>query len=54
MNGDIFFKEAFRMERDKFDILVQHLKGLEKQDTNMRMSIPLEKRIAIALYALGS
>ena len=54
MNGDAFFKEAFRMERSKFDILVENLKGLQKKDTNFRLCIPLAKRIAIALYALGS
>lgn len=53
-NSDTFFKNSFRADRNCFNILVEKLKRLEKVDTNFRQSIPLEKRIAIALYALGS
>lgn len=42
------------MNRECFSILCQKMRGLEKQDTVLRKCIPLEKRIAIALYALGS
>ncbi|XP_033238722.1 protein ALP1-like isoform X2 [Drosophila pseudoobscura] len=53
-NNEAFFKESFRMERPCFDILVNRLEVLRKKDTNCRAAIPLEKRIAIALYTLGS
>ncbi|XP_033250568.1 uncharacterized protein LOC117189539 isoform X1 [Drosophila miranda] len=53
-NNEAFFKESFRMERPCFDILVNRLEVLGKKDTNCRAAIPLEKRIAIALYTLGS
>lgn len=42
------------MTRDSFDFLVSLLSSLSKQDTNFRRSIPLDKRVAIALYSLGS
>ncbi|EDV97093.1 GH14854 [Drosophila grimshawi] len=48
------FKQHFRMEQEYFDILVQLLPELRKNDTNFRKAIPIEKRIAIALYTLGS
>lgn len=35
-------------------MLVSRLPGLKKADTTFRQAIPLEKRIAVALYALGS
>lgn len=53
-NNDNFFKENFRMSGESFNILCRELQGLKKHDTNYRKSIPLRKRIAIALYALGS
>lgn len=42
------------MNRETFDFLAQSLKRVEKIDTNWRFAIPLRKRIAITLYALGS
>lgn len=42
------------MSRDCFNILCQEVKGIAKQHTNFRPCIPLEKRVAIALYALRS
>lgn len=54
MNGDEFFKSNFRMKRSTFLELCEHLRVLEKADTNLRKAIPLHKRVAIALYALGS
>lgn len=48
------FKEEFRVSRRLFDELVTQLWFLEREDTHMRCAIPLKKRIAIALYALGS
>ncbi|XP_070854324.1 uncharacterized protein [Drosophila suzukii] len=53
-NNDEFFKECFRMEKSTFLFLVDRLGVLRKKDTNWRNAIPLEKRIAIALYILGS
>lgn len=42
------------MSRECFDELCTLLPNLRKKDTIMRKAIPLEKRVAIALYALGS
>ncbi|XP_075154536.1 uncharacterized protein LOC142228101 [Haematobia irritans] len=49
-----FFKESFRVDTETFGLLVSLLNAIQKQDTCFRLAIPLEKRIAIALYALGS
>uniref|UniRef100_A0A034VUS6 Putative nuclease HARBI1 n=1 Tax=Bactrocera dorsalis TaxID=27457 RepID=A0A034VUS6_BACDO len=54
VNSDAFFKSNFRMKRQSFNKLCIMLKGLERKNTNYRKSIQLEKRIAIAVYALGS
>ena len=54
VNGPDKFKEDFRMKPDVFKKLCILLPSLKKQETNYRDTIPLEKRIAIALYALGS
>jgi hypothetical protein len=49
------FKENFRIERSTFSSLLQQLRPyLEKSDTNYRSAVPVDKRIACALYALGS
>ncbi|XP_037930527.1 uncharacterized protein LOC119665354 [Teleopsis dalmanni] len=53
-NGPNFFKENFRMSLECFKELCELLKGLQKRDTTFRISISLEKRIAIGLYCLGS
>lgn len=42
------------MSRTSFDKLCALLKALGKKDTNFRKAVSLEKRIAIALYALAS
>lgn len=42
------------MSRQTFKLLCSHLTSFGKEDTNYRKAIPLEKRVAIALYALGS
>ena len=49
------FKENFRVQRSTFGKLVR-LVGphVSKKDINYRAAIPVEKRIACALYALGS
>ncbi|XP_062564999.1 uncharacterized protein LOC134227484 [Armigeres subalbatus] len=48
------FKNTFRVSRSTFDFLVDKLQNIAKMDTLLRPAIPLAKRIAIALYALGS
>lgn len=48
------FKNTFRVKKDTFNRIVQGLISLRRQDTTWRTAIPLEKRVAIALYALGS
>lgn len=53
-NSDEMFKESFRVERSVFNILVQRMPALAKKDTSFRLAIPLEKRIAVSLYTLGS
>ncbi|XP_037932645.1 uncharacterized protein LOC119688909 [Teleopsis dalmanni] len=53
-NGPEFFEENFRMSIESFNELCNRLKNLEKQDTSFRCAICLRKRIAIALYCLGS
>ncbi|XP_017120636.1 protein ANTAGONIST OF LIKE HETEROCHROMATIN PROTEIN 1-like [Drosophila elegans] len=52
-NSDDFFKDNFRMEREHFDEIVERFRsvGIKQESPN---AIALEKRIAIALYALGS
>lgn len=51
--NDDEFKEQFRVSRKTFQFLVERLTSLEKQPTVFRAPIPLQKRIAIALYTLG-
>lgn len=48
------FKEAFRVTRSTFQFIIERLHFLRRQDTVLRYAIVLEKRIAIALYALAS
>ena len=48
------FQYNFRVSKASFEIICAKVKGMAKQDTNMRRCIPLEKRVGIALYALGS
>lgn len=42
------------MQRRTFHVLCEKLKNLRRGNTNFRTAIPLEKRVAIGLYALGS
>ena len=46
--------ENFRMSRGTFLYLCAELKSLEKRDTVMRRAIPLEQRVAIALWRLAT
>ncbi|XP_075161790.1 uncharacterized protein LOC142234515 [Haematobia irritans] len=48
------FKETFRMSRESFLLLCKFLRGMARTDSSFRKCIPLEKRVAIALYALKS
>ncbi len=53
--SDQHFKENFRIERSTFKSLMKEIGCyLEKLKTNYRSPISIEKRIACALYALGS
>lgn len=51
---DNVFKDIFRVSKSSFTKICEKTKDLAKTDTNMRACIPLGKRVAIALYALGS
>lgn len=42
------------MHRESFENLCSMLPGRKKADTNLRQAIPLPKRVAVALYSLGS
>ncbi|XP_020717268.1 uncharacterized protein LOC110118857 [Ceratitis capitata] len=53
-NDDHFFKTHFRMGRASFDALCGFLGNLKKSNTNWRTAISLQKRVAIALFALGT
>lgn len=53
-HDDAFFKSNFRITRTSFNKLLNLLSGLEKEDSKWRKAIPIDKRVAIALYALGS
>lgn len=53
-NDDHNFKDNFRMFRKSFDKICEKVKDMKKANTQFRKAIPLEKRVAIALYALGS
>ncbi|XP_069965543.1 uncharacterized protein [Bactrocera oleae] len=53
-NNDQFFKEHFRMSRASFDLLCGLLNNMKRADTNWRKAVALPKRIAIALFTLGS
>ncbi|XP_062557829.1 putative nuclease HARBI1 [Armigeres subalbatus] len=52
--SDYKFKNTFRVDRKTMAYLVTKLYYLRKEDTCWRWAISLEKRIAIAMYALGS
>lgn len=52
--SDFLFKENFRMTLPIFNLLCDKLSCLQKEDTVLRKAISLKKRIAIAIYALGS
>ena len=50
-----FWKEHFRMNFDSFRELCQILSPLmAKRDTRFRAVIPIEKRVAIGLWRLGT
>ena len=53
--ADREFKENFRLERSTYLALLHHIgPHLEKEETNYRRSVPVEKRLCCALYSLGS
>ncbi|KAL1481870.1 hypothetical protein MTO96_050373 [Rhipicephalus appendiculatus] len=51
---DNVFKGNFRVNRCTFDYIVSVCGSMRRLDTNMRMAIPLRKRVAIALYRLAT
>ncbi|XP_049307332.1 putative nuclease HARBI1 [Bactrocera dorsalis] len=51
---DIRFRENFRLNKEAFHKIWEKVKKIGKSNSNMRLCIPLQKRVAIALYALGS
>lgn len=53
-SNDEFFKKHFRMSRTSFDILCGLLNKMKRADTDWRKAIALPKRVAIALFTLGS
>lgn len=51
---DRHFVEQFRMSYPTFSDVCNQLRPfIEKQDTNMRKAIPVEQRVAVALYKLA-
>lgn len=48
------FRSNFKVCRFVFNFLVRELEGLRKKVTKFKVPISLDKRIAIALYALGN
>ncbi|KAH7937507.1 hypothetical protein HPB49_012751 [Dermacentor silvarum] len=53
--GEANFRQSFRMAPATFRYLVDSLRGeLERQDTNIRLAVPVDKRVAIGLYRLRS
>ena len=49
------FKNNFRLNRSTFSALLRCIGPyLQKMDTQLREAIPVEKRVALALYSLGS
>ena len=50
-----FWRNDFRMSRETFLLLVALVRPrLEKRDTQLRRAIPIEKRVAIALWRLAT
>ena len=51
----VFWKDHFRLNYDSFRELCRFLSPfLTKRDTRFRTAIPIEKRVAIALWRLGT
>ena len=49
------WRSHFRMSGSTFNILIDLLRPrMEKRDTNFRKAIPIERRIAIALWKLAN
>ncbi|KAM9323465.1 uncharacterized protein KZ484_021555 [Pholidichthys leucotaenia] len=47
--------QNFRMSRETFQYVCGRLRtAMEKRDTNYRLSVPLEKRVAVALWKLAT
>ncbi|XP_062135606.1 putative nuclease HARBI1 [Drosophila sulfurigaster albostrigata] len=48
------FKQHFRLERSDLNQLIEYLGCMKKANTSFRKAIAVDKRIAIALYTLGT
>ena len=49
------WKQHFRVSRRTFDLICQMLApDLSREDTRLRRAVPLEKRVAVALWRLGT
>ena len=47
--------DNFRVSKETFEYIVPEIENeITRKDTRMRKAIPLRKRVAIALYYLGS
>uniref|UniRef100_A0A336LY34 CSON004844 protein n=1 Tax=Culicoides sonorensis TaxID=179676 RepID=A0A336LY34_CULSO len=53
-NDEDFFKQNLRVNRATFQYLCTRMTEMKTYDTRFRKAIPIEKKIAIALYTLGS
>ena len=54
-NLEALWKKHFRVTRDTFDYICQLIEGdLQKEDTRLRKAVPVYKRVAVALWRLGS
>ena len=50
-----YWHAHYRMSRETFDFICRTVNGnLVKQQTNMRVTIPVEKRVAVALWWLAN
>lgn len=53
--GDSKWKENFRMSKTTFDMIVLKLRPvLQKRRTRFRESVPVQKRVAVALWRLAT
>ena len=50
-----FWSQDFRMKKETFDEIVQVVRpALEKRDTQLRRTIPIQKRVGVAIWRLAT